>query len=242
MRIARFLARCGVASRRDAEQLVLDGRVSLNGTVVTDLGRQIDPATDEVRFSGRRLQLKQDTLTLAMNKPRGVVVTRSDPQGRPTVYDVLPAPHKARARELVYAGRLDLDTSGLLILTTDGDLANRLVHPRHHVDKEYEMLLDRMLEEDQIRRLERGIALEEGRTLPARIVYTGKDERPEYHMILQEGRNRQVRRMVEEVGCRVRRLRRVRIGGLSLVRLRLPEGEVQELSETEITQLLGGEK
>lgn len=236
MRISRFLARCGVASRRKSEEIVAAGRIALNGEIVTDLGRQIDPARDRVEVDGKLVELKEKGLTIALNKPKGVVVTRDDPQGRRTVYDLLPVQFGDRARELVYAGRLDLQTSGLLILTTDGDLVNRLVHPSRHLEKAYEVTLDRDLSGGELERLAEGIELEDGPSLPAKV----RGLRPKrYEVVLVEGRNRQVRRMMEMLGAKVYDLTRTRIGALSLRELKLQTGAVVALNENQLRKLLG---
>ncbi len=244
MRISRYLARCGVASRRDSEAVVLAGRVRVNGVVIVNLAHQVNPAADRVELDGRPLVLAPAHLTLLMNKPRGVLVTRDDPKGRKTVYTLLSPGHAVRARELTYAGRLDYDTSGLLILTTDGELANRLVHPRYHVDKAYRARLDRGLTPAEITRLEAGIELEEATTLPCRVrPLRGGSDRDLYEIMLQEGRNRQVRRMIESVGAKVLELERTRIGGLRLEEF-FPNRKAgtRELTERDVERLLGGEK
>ena len=231
LRIAKYLARCGVASRRKAEAIIREGRVSVNGEIAQDLGRQIHSARDLVEVDGRKAELESWPLTLAMNKPTGVVVTRGDPQGRKTVYDILPPQYAPRASELVYAGRLDIMTSGLLILSTDGGLIQRLTHPRHHLAKTYEVETGTPLSADDLDRLRRGVELEDGLALPTKARELGPRR---FEIVLTEGRNRQVRRMVEALGARVAQLRRTAVGGLRLDRLKLRKGEVRELDEREI--------
>lgn len=238
MRIAHYLARCGVASRRKSEEIIAAGRVKLNGEVVRDLGRQVEPDSDHVEVDGRRLVLPGEHLTLALNKPAGVVVTRDDPQGRTTVYDLLPVEFAGRARELVYVGRLDADTTGLLVLTTDGEMANRLMHPRHHVEKAYRATIDRVLDEEDLEVLREGIELEDFRAQPCRVARKGGTARAaEYEVCIAEGKKRQVRRMFEALGAGVLALERTRIGALTLQQLRLGEGSVVRLSPDQIRKL-----
>lgn len=238
MRIAHYLARCGVASRRKSEEIVSAGRVRLNGEVVRDLGRQVDPDEDRVEVDGRRVALHREHLTLAMNKPPGVVVTRDDPQERTTVYDLLPVEYAARARELVYVGRLDADTTGLLILTTDGEMANRLMHPRHHVEKAYRATIDRVLDDEDLELLREGIELEEFRAQPCRVTRKGGTARAaEYEVCIAEGKKRQVRRMFEALGAGVLALERTRIGALTLQQLGLGEGGVVKLAVDQVRKL-----
>ena len=239
MRIAHYLARCGVASRRKAEELVRAGRVVLNGEAITDLGRQVDPAADKVTVDGAPVRLEATHLTLVIHKPVQVVVSRTDPQGRRTIYDLIPPAHASRARELVYAGRLDYMTSGFQLLSTDGELVNRLTHPRHKVEKAYHVTTTRPLAEEELVRLREGIDLEDGRTLPCEVRALRGDGPARYEFVLREGRNRQVRRMVEAVGARIASLTRTRVGGLSLATLALREGQAAVLDEAAIIKLLG---
>lgn len=240
MRISRYLARCGIASRRDSEAVVLAGRVKVNGVKQTNLATQIAEG-DHVMLDGRLLELPPEHLTLLMNKPLGVMVTREDPQGRQTIYDILPPQFASRTRELVYAGRLDYNTSGLLIMTTNGELANRLVHPRYHVDKTYRVRTDQQLTKESLQALRSGVTLEDGRTKPC--VVKQLHERADIHafeITLQEGKNRQVRRMVEAVGGKVIELQRIRIGSLTL-RDFFPDGQpgVVALTEKDVKGFLG---
>ncbi|MCB2155247.1 rRNA pseudouridine synthase [bacterium] len=216
MRISRFLARCGVASRRKAEEIVQAGRVSVNGAVETNLATQIDPKTDKVELDGQLLQLAQEQLTLMVNKPRRVLVSRGDPQDRRTIYDVLPEEYADDADRLLYVGRLDFFSEGLLLLTTDGDLVHRLTHPSNHVEKEYLAWLNRELTPEEETRIRDGIDLEDGPAAPAQLDRQETKRGVLYRIIIHEGRNRQVRRMFEALGVRVDRLLRVRIGGLRL--------------------------
>jgi len=257
LRLQKILSQAGVASRRAAEKLIAEGRVSVNGTTIREMGTKADPASDDVRVDGRRIKSAQRVRYILLNKPAGYVTTRSDPQRRPTVIDLLRG-----VREYVYpAGRLDYDTEGLLLLTNDGDLAARLTHPRHGVERTYEARVAGMPDAQAIERLRNGIALDGRRTLPADVVllnrgragpasafaatqlrrdkkagHGGREERDALlRMTIREGRNRQVRRMCEAVGHPVRALRRVRIGPLEDRTLK--PGQWRDLSPAEIRQL-----
>ncbi|CAN5265353.1 pseudouridine synthase [soil metagenome] len=240
MRIAHYLARCGAASRRKAEEFVSAGRVSLNEEIITDLGRQVEPGQDAVTLDGKPLVLPSASLTLLLNKPPEVMVTRDDPQGRPTIYDLLPAEYQPRASELVYAGRLDYLTAGLLVLTTDGELVNHLTHPRHALPKTYEVEVDAPLTEEQLTLLREGVDIGDGVTLPAEVRVASKSREDVYSIVLREGRNRQIRRMIQAIGRRVVRLRRTAIGPLRADLLRLREGQIMELNAEQVSSLLQG--
>lgn len=239
LRIARFLAQCGVASRRKAEELVRGARVAVNGEVIADLGRKVDPAGDTVTVDGRMIEAPRHHVSLAHNKPQKVVVSRSDPEGRATVYDLLPRRYRPLATRLRYAGRLDYMTTGLLVLSTDGTFINRLVHPRHHVAKTYEVRTAAPLGREALEQLRKGVALDDGVTLPASVQTIAALERgsPVYRVVLREGRNRQVRRMIEKVGGRVVQLHRPAIGRLSLGDLSLAGGEFRPLGPEHLEAL-----
>lgn len=213
MRVHRALARAGVASRRAAERLVAEGRVAVNGATAT-LGQIVDPK-DTIAVDGRPV-VEQDLRAYLLNKARGTVSTASDPEGRPTVLDDLP-----RDVRLYPVGRLDRDTTGALLVTNDGELAHRLMHPRYGVPKRYEALLEGRVSAETIRALRRGVALEDGVTAPARVERLPREAAGGTWLSFEigEGRNRQVRRMGEVVGHRLWRLHRVRYAGLGLTRL-----------------------
>lgn len=225
MRLAKFLAHGGVASRRAAERLVAAGRVTVGGETVTDPARDVGEG-DDVRVDGAPVR-PEPREVWAVNKPAGVVSTAREPGRRRAVVELV----DSRAR-LYPVGRLDADTTGLLLLTNDGELANLLTHPRHGVEKAYRARLARPLTEAQLRRLREGVELEDGPTAPAPARRLGERE---LEIVLREGRNRQVRRMVEAVGNRVLALRRVRFGPLRLGELR--EGEARRLREAEVAAL-----
>lgn len=243
-RLQKVLAARGVASRRAAEDLIQEGRISVDGRVVTELGTKVDPVRQEIRIGGR--VLKQPRLIyLILNKPRGYITTASDPEGRRTVYDLL---DPGELRERIYpVGRLDMDSEGLLLMTNDGEFANRVAHPRYRLDKEYNALVEGSPAPGALARLAQGgFLINGGRTSPAEVSIIGHDAGGTWvRVIIHEGRKRQVRRMMEEIGHPVRRLRRVRLGPLTLAGL--PAATYRPLSGEELLRLrrmvgLGGEQ
>ena len=236
-RLQKILSAAGVASRRLSESLIQQGRVSVNGTVVTELGTKADPARDDVRVDGRRVRVESRRRYILLNKPRGYVTTRSDPQGRRTVMDLLTG-----VREYVYpVGRLDYDSEGLLLLTNDGELAARLMHPSHDVERVYEARVRGVPDARAVDRLARGITLDGRRTAPARVgtpeprtSATGVSQAM-IEIALHEGRKHQVRRMFEAVGHPVVRLRRIRIGPIGDESL--TTGHYRDLTARELATL-----
>ncbi len=221
-RLQKVLAHAGVASRRHAEALMDAGRVTVNGQVVRQLGARVDPHADDIRVDGRAVRVAPEHTSVLLHKPAGPVTTASDPQGRATVLDLLP--DELRTRRLYPVGRLDRDTEGLLLLTNDGALALRLTHPRYALPKEYHALVHGRPTPVALADLRRGVLLpgEARPTAPARAwVLRAEGEGTWIGLELHEGRNRQVRRMLTAVGHPVRRLRRVRIGPLTLGELPL---------------------
>jgi 23S rRNA pseudouridine2605 synthase len=233
VRLQKLLATSGVASRRKCEELMLAGEVEVDGEVVTRLGTKVDPATAVIRVSGRRLPPASPNVYLVLNKPRGVVSTMSDPQGRRTLGDLV----ADRPERLFHVGRLDTDTSGLIVLTNDGDFAQRLAHPSYEVDKTYVAEVDGEVNKATLRTLREGITLEDGPVTvsKARVVQQGKGKSI-VELVIHEGRNRIVRRLLDHVGHPVKRLTRTAIGPVRLGRL--PEGELRELTRDELGVLL----
>ncbi len=228
MRLAKYLAHAGVASRRAAEAIVAAGRVSVEGEVILDPARDVDERS-HVSVDGRPVGGPEPRITYALNKPVGVVSTASDTHGRTTVLDLVPAD----GARLYPVGRLDADSSGLILLSNDGELANRLTHPRHEVPKTYRALLaGGAIAEQELRRLREGVELEDGLTAPARVRRVGPRE---LELTIHEGRNRQVRRMCAAVGHPVLELRRERFGPLELGGL--AAGEHRRLNERELALL-----
>ena len=218
MRLQKFLARAGAASRRGSEALMTAGRVTVNGVVVTELGSKVDPSADVVAVDGKVVRLTDVPVTLMLNKPAGYVTTMSDPHARRMVAELVPTD---RFPGLFPIGRLDQDTTGLLLFSTDGELGNRLLHPRHHVEKTYEALVEGVPREEALEALRCGIQLEDGMTAPARVSLVPScagDPKgsARLELAIHEGRKRQVRRMCEAVGHPVVALHRERFGPLTL--------------------------
>lgn len=232
MRINKYLASCGIASRRKVEDYIKDGLVSVNGEVVTDLGRDINECTDVVKFRNTIVTLEDKKVYYMMNKPQGYLSTVKDDRGRPTVLKLL---HGVKDR--VYpVGRLDYNTTGLLLLTNDGELTYKLTHPKSHVSKTYEIKTKYPLRKEQISLFQKGVDLGDFVTQPA-IVNHSKMVGDKYitSITIFEGHNRQIRRMFEKIGLQILELKRVAIGNLQLGEL--PLGEFRELTSTELDML-----
>jgi 23S rRNA pseudouridine2605 synthase len=231
-RLQKLLARAGVSSRRAAEQLVLDGRVRVNGQVVRELGAKADTSRDRIEVDGRVIARESHAYYL-LNKPKNLVTTLSDPEGRPSLKEVL-----QRVPERVYpVGRLDFHTSGVLLLTNDGDLAQALLHPSREVPKTYVAKLNAIAGDRDVEMLKRGVTLDDGyQTAPARVTrLRDEDEHSWLEITITEGKNRQVHRMIEAVGLRVMRLSRTRFAGLDSAGLR--PGQLRPLDTDEIAAL-----
>ncbi|WP_308639100.1 pseudouridine synthase [Paenibacillus silvisoli] len=232
-RLQKILAQAGVASRRKCEELILSGQVQVNDETVTTLGVKADPAVDVITVKGRRIQ-SESKLYLMLHKPKGVITSASDPQGRKIVSDYLPG-----IKERVYpVGRLDYDTEGLLLLTNDGEFANLLTHPSHHVPKTYWATVKGIPHGSALERLQQGILLEDGMTAPAEVEYHDVDTEKNQATItitIYEGRNRQVRRMFDAINHPVQLLRRVRFGELGLHGL--ARGKFRHLTPKEVQEL-----
>lgn len=233
-RLQKILSAAGVASRRASEQLILDGRVMVNGETVRELGSKADPDTDAIKVDGRRIKTNVAHRYIALYKPKGYVTTRKDPEGRRTVMDLI-----GEGDYIYPVGRLDYDTEGLVLMMTDGDLAARLMHPRHEVDKVYEVIVVGTPDQRAVDKLRNGVYIEGGRTSPAEvhIDHTIKGARPttKLTITIREGRNRQIRKMCSAVGLPVRDLRRVRMGPIGIDRLR--PGQWRDLSPGEVRRL-----
>lgn len=233
IRLQKALASAGIASRRASEILIDEGRVEVNGKVVTEQGMRVNPDTDHIRVDGARIPPPRRHMYLVLNKPRGVVSTMDDPEGRPTLTDYLP-----RTKErLFHVGRLDTETEGLIVLTNDGDFAHRLAHPSYEVPKTYHVQAVGVMDNRTIKRLEKGVTLEDGPVKPDKVKLISRSQNKTLlEITLHEGRNRIVRRMMEAVGHPVDRLARTRIGPIRLGVL--PVGETRELSRDELGALL----
>lgn len=233
MRLQKFLARSGVASRRGSEDLMTAGRVRVNGEVVRELGSKVDPLVDVVTVDGKTVRLSDEPVTLMLHKPAGYLTTMSDPFDRPTVADLVPCD---RYPGLFPIGRLDFDTTGILLFSTDGELGNGLLHPRKHVDKTYEAHVDGVVREAEIAALREGVLLDDGMTLPAEVDLVDSDgSTSNVRITIHEGRKRQVRRMCSFVGHPVLSLHRCKFGPLCLDGL--PEGAWRLLDEGQVALL-----
>jgi 23S rRNA pseudouridine2605 synthase len=231
MRLAKFLATAGVASRRGAEEIVRAGRVTVGGGVVEDPARDVGPG-DAVALDGEPVRTETDRVVYAVNKPAGVVSTASDPQRRPTVVSLV-----SSGLRLYPVGRLDIDTTGLILLTNDGELAHRLTHPSFEVPKTYRAVLWRSpVRAPALAALRAGVELEDGRTAPAEVRRVAWDT---IELTIHEGRKRQVKRMCESVGHPIRQLERIRLGPLELGDL--APGTARRLSSGEVARLLRGD-
>jgi 23S rRNA pseudouridine2605 synthase len=237
IRLQKLLAQSGVASRRKCEELMLAGLVEVDGEVVTRLGTKVDPATAVIRVDGKRLPPVSPNVYLVLNKPRGVVSTMSDPQGRRTLGDLL----ADRPERLFHVGRLDTDTEGLILLTNDGDFAQRVAHPSYELSKTYVAEVEGVVEKATVRRLLAGVTLEDGpvEVHSCKVVSSSrsaKGDRSIVELVIHEGRNRIVRRLLDEVGHPVQRLTRTAIGPVVLRGLR--PGALRELTRDELGTLL----
>lgn len=234
-RLQKVIAQAGITSRRHAEEMILQGRVQVNGAVIRTLGTKVMP-NDQIIVDGRPLKFqKKEYDYYLLYKPIGYITSVSDPQGRKTVMDLM----KAIPQRVYPVGRLDYDTSGLLLLTNDGELAHRLMHPSYGVEKTYRVEVREKIPEQALRRLEKGVDLEDGKTAPARVrevSQKGQGSLPNYEITIHEGRNRQVRRMFKAIGFPLVTLKRICFGPLQLDG-RLTQGKFRSLTEQEIQQL-----
>ncbi|RPI19650.1 MAG: rRNA pseudouridine synthase [Ignavibacteriae bacterium] len=227
VRLNKYISGSGHSSRRKTDELISEGRVSVNGRTITELGTKINPGTDIIKVDGEVIRNTQRLLYILLNKPAGYITTTSDEKNRPTVIDLV------KVRERIYpVGRLDYDTEGLLLLTNDGELANKLMHPKHEVEKTYLVKINRPMDEKALKRLTEGVHIEGKKTSKARVSIIPKTDNKQFRIIIHEGRNRQVRKMLEAVGLFVRKLKRIEYAGLNLKGMRM--GEWRELSRKEI--------
>ena len=234
MRINKYIASCGVASRRKAEEIILAKRVKVNGKTVEELSFNIDENNDVVEIDGQRIGLNEESVYIVLNKPEGYITTVKDQFDRPSVLDLV-----SDIKERVYPiGRLDYETSGLLILTNDGDLTYKLTHPKHEVDKTYMAIVKGIPTKEELKNFERGLYIEDYKTAPAKIKVVKKDEEKNYAICqikIHEGRNRQVRKMCRAINHPVMRLRRVAMGKITLKDTEV--GKYRHLSKEEVEYL-----
>ena len=239
-RLQKFIASCGVASRRKAEELITEGKVQVNGRRITELGVKIDPQKDKVKVNGQLLAQEKPVYYL-LNKPKGVITSVSDPQGRETVIDYI----KNESKRIYPIGRLDLYTEGLLLLTNDGELAQNLTHPSKGVEKTYEVRIKGRVRDEDLQVIANGVALEDGITAPATIVDLGFDDHNGVHEVeitIHEGRNRQVRRMFEHFGYRIHNLKRIAYAGLTLGGVKRGGSRQLTIREVKALKALGAGK
>jgi len=233
VRLQKLLAQSGVASRRKCEELMLEGAVEVDGEVVTRLGTKVDPATAVIRVNGQRLPPVSAHVYLVLNKPRGVVSTMSDPEGRRTLSDLVADRHE----RLFHVGRLDTDTEGLILLTNDGDFAQRMAHPSYEIDKTYVAEVEGAVDRATVRTVLDGVRLEDGTVdVSSFTVVSTHRDRAIVELVIHEGRNRIVRRLLDSVGHPVTRLTRTAIGPVRLQGLK--RGQVRELTRDELGVLL----
>jgi len=232
IRLNKFLAQAGISSRREADRFISEGRVKVNGKIVRTLGFKIEEETDKVEVDGKKIKSKLQLIYLMLNKPPGYLVTLKDPFQRPTIMSLLP-PLKTRVFPV---GRLDYDSNGLLLLTNDGELANRLMHPRYKVKKVYLVKVLGLLDELKIRKLQKGIYLDGKKTTPAKVIkLSARANKSLFQVEIHEGRKREIKRMFEQLGHRVIELERIKFANLSLGFLK--KGQWRFLTNKEIASL-----
>jgi 23S rRNA pseudouridine2605 synthase len=231
VRLNKFIADCGVTSRRKADDLILDGRVKVNGKVVFELGQKINPETAKVFINEKQITQLDEKVYIVFNKPKDCITTLKDERGRTTVFDYV------KVKERVFpVGRLDRDTTGILLLTNDGELANVLMHPKHEIKKSYKVSIDKPITREHAIDLKKGIRLSDGKTEPAEIYIIPNTKNLDIGIIIHEGRNRQVRRMFESLGYEIKKLDRIAYGDISYEGLK--KGQWRLLTRREINYLL----
>ena len=233
-RLQKYLAQCGVASRRKCEELILQGRVQVNGVTVTELGTKINPEKDKIKFDGKDIKQAQKLVYILLNKPIGYVTTADDQFGRDTVLDLV----KVKER-IVPVGRLDMYTSGALILTNDGDFVYQVTHPKHEIEKTYTVTIKGIVQNSEVEQLRNGIKIDDYITKPARVKILKTDTEKDISRLeitIHEGKNRQVRKMSEAVGRKVLALHRSKIGGIGVKDIEL--GKWRYLTANEVQQIL----
>ncbi len=233
IRLQKIIADAGIASRREAEKLIQEGKVTVNGKVIRELGFKADPTNDHIKVNDKLIRKIDRPIYIALNKPKEVMCTTSDPEERMTIFDIIKKDIKERLWPI---GRLDYHSEGLIILTNDGELTLRLTHPKYKVEKVYEVKVKDYPSEEKLEKLRKGIYLEDGKTLPCEIVFFKKTkENSWFKLVLKEGKRQQIRRMFMRIGHPVMKLKRVAIGPLKLGKL--PIGSYRHLTEKEIHEL-----
>ena len=233
MRLNKFLSNSGLASRRKCDQLIEEGKVFVNGKQVTELGSQINEKKDKVTVEGKTITLPSSFVYIKLNKPKGYACTAQDEKGRKTIYDLIDSEER-----LFSIGRLDYDTEGLILLTNDGDFANKVAHPKFNIDKEYRVTVEGEIKESEMAVMRKGVDVD-GQRMPSAIVnfISYENGNTKLSVIIDEGQNRQIRRMFEAIGKTIKLLKRVRIGQVRLGGLR--RGDYKDLTEVELNSLVG---
>lgn len=233
MRLNKFLSNSGLASRRKCDQLIEEGKVFVNGKQVTELGSQINEKKDKVTVEGKTITLPSSFVYIKLNKPKGYACTAHDEKGRKTIYDLIDSEER-----LFSIGRLDYDTEGLILLTNDGDFANKVAHPKFNIDKEYRVTVEGEIKESEMAVMRKGVVVD-GQRMPSAIVnfISYENGYTKLSVIIDEGQNRQIRRMFEAIGKTIKLLKRVRIGQVRLGGLR--RGDYKDLTEVELNSLVG---
>lgn len=234
VRLQKYLANCGVASRRKCEELILDGKISVNGQVVKELGTKVNPGVDKITYCGKVVENSEKMVYILLNKPIGYVTTAKDQFNRDTVLDLV----KVRER-IVPVGRLDMYTSGALILTNDGDFVYKITHPKHEITKTYTVTLHGIITSEAVEQLRSGVQIDDYKTRPAKVKILKTDEEKNISRLeitIHEGKNRQVRRMCEAVGSKVIALHRTKIGDIQVKDIKL--GNWRYLTDNEVKKLL----
>ena len=232
MRINKFLSNSGVASRRKCDEIIKEGKVFVNGKQVTELGRQVNPKKDKVMIEGKRITLPSSFVYIKLNKPKGYACTASDEKGRKTIYELIDTDER-----LFSIGRLDYDTEGLLLLTNDGEFANKVAHPRYHMEKEYRVTAEGEIKESELAVMRKGVVVDGERMPSARVEKLSFENGfTKLSVVIDEGQNRQIRRMFEAIGHQIKLLKRVRIGTVKLGGLN--RGEYKDLTEDELNSLV----
>lgn len=233
MRLNKFLSNSGVASRRKCDELISQGKVFVNGKVVTELGLQINEKKDKVMVEGKQIKLPSSFVYIKLNKPKGYACTAHDEKGRKTIYELIDTDER-----LFSIGRLDYDTEGLILLTNDGDFANKVAHPKYAIEKEYRVTVEGQIKESELAVLRKGVVVDGERMPSAKVEFLSADDKfTKLSVVIDEGQNRQIRRMFEAIGKSIRLLKRVRIGQVRLGGLK--RGDYRDLTEDELNSLVG---
>lgn len=232
MRLNKFLASCGIASRRKCDELILNGDISVNGRIIKELGSIVNEKKDKVIYEGKQLFLPSSFVYIKLNKPKGYACSAKDEKGRKTIYDLV----KTEER-LFSIGRLDYETEGLIILTNDGDFANKVAHPKYSIEKEYHVTIEGQIKESELAVLRKGVVIDGTRMPSAKVEFISADDKfTKLSVVIDEGMNRQIRKMFDAIGKSIRLLKRVRIGRVRLGGVK--RGDFRDLTDEELNSLV----